>query len=265
MEISGKVFVVTGAGSGIGRATALQLLGRGASVAAVDLHPRTLDSLAQAAHAGDRLSLHPLDVADRAAVDALPEAVIAAHGRVDGLLSIAGIIQPFLPVTELPVDRAESVMAVNFWGTYYLNTAFLPLLAQRPEASLVNVSSMGALVPVPGQGVYGASKAAVRLLTECLYAELTDTSVAVTLVIPGAVGTNITGNSGVAAPTMPAGRMPRMTSAEDAAGQIVDAVRDGTFRVLIGSDARMLDRLARVAPVRAITTVASRMRALLAP
>lgn len=263
MQIADRVFVVTGAGSGIGRATARALLGRGARVAAVDLHEQTLEELAQVARAGNRLSLHPLNVADRAAVEALPAAVVAAHGQVDGLLSIAGIIQPFLPVTQLPLDVAERIVNVNFWGTYYLNQAFLPLLAQRPESCLVNVSSMGALVPVPGQGVYGASKAAVRLLTECLYAELADSSVAVTLVIPGAVGTNITDNSGVQAPTIPAGKTPKVTSAEDAATQIVDAVRDGTFRVLIGSDARMLDRLARVAPVRAITTVANRMKALL--
>ena len=263
MQISGKVFVVTGAGSGIGRAAALQLLGRGAKVAAVDLHADTLDELARAARAGNRLSQHQLTIADRGAVEALPEAVIAAHGQIDGLLSIAGIIQPFVPVTDLPLADAERVMAVNFWGTYYLNTAFLPHLLKRPSAALVNVSSMGALVPVPGQGVYGASKAAVSLLTECLYAELRDGSVAVTLVIPGAVGTNITANSGVEAPAMPAGKTPKMTSAEEAAAQIIDAVRDGTFRVLIGSDARMLDRLSRVAPVRAITTVADRMKALL--
>lgn len=263
MQISGRVFAVTGAGSGIGRATALALLGRGARVAAVDLHADTLDQLAEAARAGDRLSLHPLDISDRAAVESLPDSVIAAHGQIDGLLNIAGIIQPFQPVTALTLAKAEQVMAVNFWGTYYLDTAFLPHLLERPEACLVNVSSMGALVPVPGQGVYGASKAAVSLLTECLYAELRDTKVAVTLVIPGAVGTNIAGNSEVETPAMPAGKMPKMTSAEDAGAQIVEAVRDGTFRVLIGSDARMLDRLSRVAPVRAITTVADRMKALL--
>lgn len=263
MHFSHKVFVVTGAGSGIGRETALQLLWRGARVAAVDLHADTLEELAGDARAGSRLSLHPLDVADRAAIEALPADVIAAHGRVDGLFSIAGIIQPFVSVSDLPLERAERIMNVNFWGTYYLDTAFLPLLVQRPEACLVNVSSMGALVPVPGQGVYSASKAAVRLLTECLYAELADTSVAVTLVIPGGVGTNITTNSGVEIPKIPAGAMSKVTSAEDAATQIVDAVRDGTFRLIIGADAFKLDILGRVAPVRAITTVADRMKALM--
>jgi NAD(P)-dependent dehydrogenase (short-subunit alcohol dehydrogenase family) len=263
MQLSGKVFVVTGAGSGIGRATALQLLGRGARVAAVDLRTESLEDMARLARAGDRVSLHPLDVTDLDAVQSLPDAVIAHHGAVDGLLSIAGIIQPFDPVTKLPLPIAEKVMAVNFWGTYYLDTTFLPLLVKRPEAALVNTSSMGALVPVPGQGVYGASKAAVSLLTECLYAELQDTSVTVTLVIPGAVGTHITENSGVEAPPIPDGKAPKVTSADEAAHQIVEAVREGTFRVLIGSDARMLDRMSRVAPVKAIGFIADRMKALL--
>lgn len=264
MRIADRVFVVSGAGSGIGREVARELLRRGARVAAVDISEPGLQSLADEAHAGGRLSRHPLNITDSAAVALLPDAVIAAHGSVDGLLSIAGIIQPFEPVTVLPRDVGERVMNVNFWGTYNLDTAFLPCLVQRPEASLLNVASMGALAPVPGQGVYGASKAAVKLLTECLYAELRDSPVAVTLVIPGAVGTDITANSGVEAPRMAAGgKVPKMTSAADAARQIVDAVEQGTFRVLIGSDARMLDRLARVAPVRAITTIADRMKALL--
>jgi NAD(P)-dependent dehydrogenase (short-subunit alcohol dehydrogenase family) len=263
MQVSGRVFVVTGAGSGIGRATALQLLGRGAKVAAVDLHADTLDQMSTLARAGNRLSLHPIDISDRSAVETLPVAVLDHHGQVDGVLNIAGIIQPFDPVMNLPLAVAEKVMAVNFWGTYYLTTTFLPLLVKRPEAVVVNTSSMGALVPVPGQGVYGASKAAVALFTECLYAELKDTSVAVTLVIPGAIGTNITTNSGVEAPAMPDGKTPKMTSADEAAHQIIDAVREGTFRVLIGSDARMLDRMSRVAPVKAIGIVADRMKALL--
>lgn len=263
MQLSGKVFVVTGAGSGIGRATALQLLGRGAKVAAVDLHAEALAQMSTLARAVNRLSLHPMDISDRAAVEALPDAVVDHHGQVDGVLNIAGIIQPFDPVMDLPLAVAEKVMAVNFWGSYYLTTTLLPLLVKRPEAVVVNTSSMGALVPVPGQGVYGASKAAVALFTECLYAELKDTSVSVTLVIPGAIGTNITTNSGVEPPAMPDGKTPKMTSADEAAHQIIEAVREGTFRVLIGGDARMLDRMSRVAPVKAIGIVADRMKALL--
>lgn len=264
MQIADKVFVVTGGGNGIGREVVVQLVRRGARVAAVDLSADGLAETARLAAAPDgRLTTHVLSVADRAAVEALPEQVTAAHGQVDGVLNIAGIIQRFVPVSELTIEEIERVMAVNFWGTLYVDKAFLPLLRERPQAHLLNVSSMGGLVPVPGQGAYGASKGAVKLLTETLYAELRDTNIGVTVVFPGGVGTNITGNSGVDVPTMRGGKQPKVTAPADAARQIVDAVANGTFRVLIGSDARMLDRISRISPTRAITTVADQMKKLL--
>lgn len=262
MRIAGKVFVVTGGGDGIGREVVLELLRRGGRVAAIDVRGEALaETTARAASTHVRPYI--LDITDRLAVDALPALVEGDFGQVDGLVNIAGIIQRFVHINELSMEEIEHVMAVNFWGTVYMDKAFLPVLLARPEAVLLNVSSMGALVPVPGQGAYGASKAAVKLLTECLYAELQGSPVAVIEVIPGAVGTQITANSGVAAPTMPAGVVPKVTSASAAARQIVDAIQHDEFRVLIGSDARMLDRLSRLSPQRAITTVARRMRAML--
>lgn len=265
MQIANRVFVVTGAGSGMGREATLELIRRGGRVAAVDLREDTLaETVALAVAASDRISTHVLNVTDREAVAALPDAVLAAHGQVDGLLSIAGIIQRFVHVEDLTLEEIERVMAVNFWGTLFLDRAFLPLLKARPQAALLNVSSMGGLVPVPGQGAYGASKGAVKLLTETLYAELRDTNVAVTVVFPGGVGTHITENSGVDAPAMATtGKPPKVTSADEAGRIIVDAVEKGTFRVLIGSDAKMLDRLSRLSPTRAITTVADQMSKLL--
>ncbi|MBO0812077.1 MAG: SDR family NAD(P)-dependent oxidoreductase, partial [Microlunatus sp.] len=126
---------------------------------------------------------------------------------------------------------------------------------------------MGALVPVPGQSIYGASKAAVKLLTEGLHAELQSSTVAVTVVFPGGVGTDIAHNSGVSIPggEQAAAQAPptTMTAPAEAGRQIVDAVRNGTFRVTIGKDARMLDRMSRIAPRRAIEMVARRMKSLL--
>src|SRR6185503_1600254 len=145
----------------------------------------------------DRLTTYAVNITDRTAVEKLPGDVAAAHGPVDGVINVAGIVQRFVRVSELSFDEIERVMAVNFWGVVNVTKAFLPTLVARPQASLVNVSSMGALVPVPGQSAYGASKAAVKLLTEGLYAELRDTNVAVTVVFPGGVGTNIMANSGV--------------------------------------------------------------------
>ena len=123
--------------------------------------------------------------------------MIDTHAHVDGLLNVAGIIQKFEPFIELDTADIERVLQVNFWGVVNMVRAFLPHLMRRPEAALVNVSSMGAYAPVPGQAAYGASKAAVRLLTEALYAELMDTNVAVTTIFPGAIATNIAQNSGV--------------------------------------------------------------------
>jgi NAD(P)-dependent dehydrogenase (short-subunit alcohol dehydrogenase family) len=264
VELDGKVFVVTGGGNGIGQEVVLELLRRGALVAAVDLAEAGLaETERMAGSAAGRLSRHVTDVTDRAAVAALPAAVESAHGHVDGLLNVAGVIQRFVPVDELSIEEIERVMAVNFWGTLYMDRAFLPLLRGRPQSCLLNVSSMGGLVPVPGQGAYGASKGAVKLLTETLFAELRGTSVAVTVVFPGGVGTNITANSGVDVPPLRGGRTPKVTTPQDAGRQIVDAVAAGKFRVLIGRDARMLDGMSRVSPTRAITTVADRMRKLL--
>jgi short-subunit dehydrogenase len=268
VKIADNVFVVTGGGNGIGREVVLGLLNRGARVAAVDLSEAGLAETATlSGAAATRLTTHIVNIADRPAVEKLPDEVVAAHGRVDGLINVAGIIQRFVRVPDLSFDEIERVMNVNFWGVVNTTKVFLPLLLARPAASLVNVSSMGALVPVPGQSAYGASKAAVKLLTEGLYAELQGTSVAVTVVFPGGVGTNITGNSGVAM----TGRMAEMagsskakvTSAVDAGRQIIEAVEKGTYRVRIGGDARMLDRLSRLMPKRATALIANKMKSVL--
>ena len=265
MEISGKVFVVTGGGNGIGREVVLALLAKGARVAALDLSETGLAETAQLAAAGDRLTTHVVNIADRKAVEKLPSAVTKAHGAVDGLVNVAGIIHRFAPVSELSFDEIERVVNVNFWGTVNTVKTFLPDLVARPAASLVNVSSMGALVPFPGQSAYGASKAAVKLLTEGLYAELRGTGVAVTVVFPGAVRTNITGNSGVQLPGSMSAESAgaQGTTAASAGEQIVRAIEKGSYKVRIGGDARMLDRLSRLMPQRATAIIADQMAKML--
>ena len=268
MQITDHVFVVTGGGNGIGREVVLALLSRGGRVAAVDRSRKGLDETSALATTAspDRLSTHVVDLTDRAAVEALPEAVREAHGRVDGLVNVAGIIQPFVKFADLEYPQMEKVLAVNLWGVIHTCKAFLPELLARPAACIVNVSSMGALAPVPGQTMYGASKAAVKLFTEGLYAELRETSVAVTVVFPGAVNTGIAQNSGVAVPGMdaaPADLAASMTSAPDAARQIVQGIEKGSYRVVIGKDARGLDRLSRLSPQRATDLIAKKMASLL--
>lgn len=268
MQIADKVFVVTGGGNGIGREVVLGLLARGGRVAAVDLSEAGLAETAELAAAGDRLTTHVLNITDRSAVDKLPAAVEKAHGAVDSLVNVAGIIQPFVKVVELDIAAIEKVMNVNFWGVVYMTKAFLPKLLERPAAALVNVSSMGALAPVPGQAAYGASKAAVKLLTEALYAECMGTNVAVTVVFPGAIGTNIAGNSGVdmgmtKEEQAEAAKGRKTTTPEDAGAAIIEGIEKGSYRVRIGGDAKMLDRLSRLAPQKATETIANQMKDLL--
>ena len=233
MKVSNKVIVVTGAGSGMGRALVLALLNKGAQVAAVDLNETTLNETYKLAGSpGNKVSRHVVNVSDRAAVEALPDKVIAAHGAVDGVINNAGIIQPFVRLNELQFDAIERVLNVNLYGVIYMTKAFLPHLLTRPAAHIVNVSSMGGFFPVPGQSLYGASKAGVKLLTEGLFSELTATNVRVTVVFPGAIATNISQNSGVAIQTAAAGEASpsfKMTSADDAAQIIIDGIERDAF------------------------------------
>lgn len=270
MQVTDRVFVVTGGGNGIGREVVLGLLQRGARVAALDLRAEALEQTAALAAAGDRLTLHTIDITDREAVLALPEAVLAAHGRVDGLLNVAGIIQQFVPFKDLDWAEMERVIDVNLWGTLVTTKAFLPHLLSRPEACVVNVSSMGGFIPVPGQTLYGASKAAVKLFTEGLYSELRGTPVAVTIVFPGAIGTDITTNSGVSTPGGGDAEARKAEGAHktlpppEAAKQIIEeAVEKGVYRLTVGKDATMLDRISRLAPQRATDLIAKKMADLL--
>ncbi len=267
MNIKNKVIIVTGAGNGMGREITLQLLKKGAHVAAVDLKQSFLDETKSLAGAqAAQLTLHAVDIADQAAVDALPEAVIAAHGAIDGVMNVAGIIQPFVKVAELDLATIQKVMNVNFYGTVYMVKACLPYLLKRPEAHILNVSSMGGFLPVPGQSIYGASKAAVKLFTEGLSSEMAGTNVGVSIIFPGAIGTNITQNSGVKVPGMSDSKAAseyKVMSAVKAAEKIVEAMEKNIFRVMVGSDASFMDKLYRLAPVFAKKFIAKKMASLL--
>jgi len=262
VKVSGKVWVVTGAASGMGRELVLELVRRGARVAAVDLNPEGLEETARLAAAGTRLSTHVLNITDRAGVAALPDAVVAGHGAVDGLLNNAGIIQPFVPVAELDEATIERVLDVNFRGTLTMVRAFLPLLRERPEAHVANVSSMGGFFPFPGQTMYGASKAAVKLLTEGLYAELRDTNVGVSVIMPGAVETGIAANSGVGQPAPEGGANVPMTPADKAARIMLDGIEKDRLHIYVGLDAKLMSLAIKVAPRLAIDFVQKQMKQL---
>lgn len=270
MIFQNKVIVVTGGGNGMGRELVLNLLSKGARVAAVDLNEAALHETAGLAGGNrDRLSLHVVNITDRSAVAALPEGVIAKHGAVDCLINCAGIIQPFVRVNDLDYAAIERVMNVNFYGTLNMIKAFLPHLLKRPEAHIANVSSMGGFLPVPGQTIYGASKAAVKLLTEGLHAELMNTNVKVTVIFPGAIGTNIAANSGVghmvgAGSEGAQKRSIKMLAPSEAAQMILAGIEKGRYQVFVGRDSRMMDLFYRISARHAAGTIARQMASLLA-
>lgn len=266
MKVAGKVIVVVGGGNGIGRQVVLELLRRGARVAAVDLRQDSLDETIVAAGAGERLATFRADITERAVVELLPAQVFGAFGAVDGLINVAGIIQPFVRLADLDHAAIERVIDVNLYGTLYTVKAFLPHLLERPIPHIANVSSMGGFLPVPGQTVYGASKAAVKLMTEGLYAELLETNVGVSVVLPGAVRTEISANSGVEVPgaavSGKASRFPT-TSPEDAGRIIVDGIEADRFHVFVGRDSRLMSLLNRLAPRRSTQLIQRQMKQLL--
>jgi short-subunit dehydrogenase len=268
MKIQGKTFVVTGGGNGIGREVVLQLLARGARVAALDLSQEGLNETSAAAKS-DRLSIHQVNIADLSQVTSSKVAINAAHGLVDGIINVAGIIQPFVRVNDLTFDQIKKVMDVNFYGLLHVTKTYLPELISRPEAHIANVCSMGGFVPVPGQSIYGASKAAVKLLTEGLHSELQGTGVGVTTIFPGAIGTNIALNSGIMTQQQmtemasKAGPARKTTSVQVAGKAIIDGIEKKKFHVLIGQDAKTMYFLSRLMPERAANLIYKNMKDLL--
>ena len=263
MRIADKVFVVTGAGNGMGREVALGLSRRGAHVAAVDLDQDGLTVTAERARAtGTRMSTHVLNITDPEAVAALPAHVIDFHGQVDGLVNIAGIAQRFALFADLEADHADRVMAVNYTGTVQMCRAFLPILVLRPEANITNMSSLSALVPFASQVLYSASKGAVKQFSEGLDGELADTNVRVVTVFPGNVSTNLAQNSGVEMLDA-GGRRVLATTPEVAGRRIVEGIAKNRYRVIIGADAHALYTLSRIAPRRTTRLVAKQIKSVL--
>jgi NAD(P)-dependent dehydrogenase (short-subunit alcohol dehydrogenase family) len=248
-----RVAVVTGAGSGIGRALAELLAAEGAQLALVDRDPGALaTTLRSVQELGARASVHEADVAVRERMLRLPEEVLAAHGgHVHLLVNNAGVhvASPFA-VQEL--DELERVLRVNLLGVVYGCHAFLPHLSREPEAHIVNLSSLAGLVALPGQTAYCASKFAVHGFSECLGAELASSPVGVTTVYPGTVRTNILrasrfSDAGIQEKL--SGLMARHgIPPEVAAARIVRAVQRAEPRLVIGADAWLMAGLGRLWP-----------------
>jgi short-subunit dehydrogenase len=268
MKVQGKTFVVTGAGNGIGREVSLQLLELGAKVAGLDLSQKGLDETSSKA-SSDNFAGYSVDITKLSEVVKAKDIIRSKFGAVDGLINVAGIIQPFVRVTDLSFEQIAKVMDVNFFGLLNVTKTFLPELISRPVAHIANVSSMGGFVPVPGQSIYGASKAAVKLLTEGLHSELQGTGVGVTTIFPGGVATDIVVNSGVMTEDQmkqmaaKAGPERKSTSVAVAAKAIIEGIEKKKFHVLIGPDAKTMYFLSRLMPERAANLIYKNMKDLL--
>jgi NADP-dependent 3-hydroxy acid dehydrogenase YdfG len=257
MKLTNRVAVITGAGSGIGRATALSMARRGCHLALADINEAGVQDTAREAQAlGVRATAHRLDVADRAAVAAFPAEVHAAHKRVDLLMNNAGVALggTFEQVSEADFDW---LMEINFHGVVRMTRAFLPLLHGSDDARIVNVSSIYGIITPPGQAAYAASKFAVRGFSNVLRHELEGSRIGVSVVHPGGVATSIARNaripSGAPADEIERGRKTMeklLRMAPEQAGEIiVRGIEKRRARILVGSDAKAAAFLERLAPV----------------
>ncbi|GCE24381.1 SDR family NAD(P)-dependent oxidoreductase [Dictyobacter kobayashii] len=248
----GNVAVITGAGSGIGRALALNLASKGCILALADKNSRGLEETA--GMISTTCSTHVLDVADKDAVQDFATAVIEQHGKVDILINNAGVALGGT-VEQVSIDQIAWLFDINFWGVVHGVKAFLPVLKQQPEAHIVNLSSVFGLFAVPGQAAYCASKFAVRGFTETLRQELARTAIKVSCVHPGGIKTNIARNARFDAMTEKEQQRGRAyfervltMPPERAADIIVRGIERNAPRILIGREAYIMDFAQRLSP-----------------
>ncbi|MEQ8378555.1 SDR family NAD(P)-dependent oxidoreductase [Parvibaculum sp.] len=256
-EIKGKLAIVTGAASGIGRGTALELARRGARLAISDLDRAGLAETAKRIEAlGTTVTTYLLDVADRDAVYAFAQEIETTHGGADIVVNNAGVAQ-IARVDELTYEDFEWVMNIDFWGMVYGTKAFLPQMQAKGAGHIVNVSSVFGIISVPTQAAYNSAKFAIRGFTEALRHEMKGTEIKVSCVHPGGIKTNIVRNARFLQSTQATAREDAasgfdklaMTTPEKAGRVIVNGIARNKPRILIGIDAKIIDWMQRLMPV----------------
>jgi short-subunit dehydrogenase len=258
--IRGAAAAVTGAASGIGRALALELAARGCELALADRDEAGLQSIAAEiakAHAR-KVTVHRIDVSEPGQIADFAQAAVSAHPGLNIVVNNAGVAL-LGQFTEIDQAQMDWLMNINFWGVVHSTRAFLPHLARRPEAHIVNLSSIFGIVAPPGQTAYAAAKFAVRGFSESLRHELqmAKSPVRLSVVHPGGVATNIVRNSrtgiGVTDNARRAQTIERFdavakTTPAAAALRIIKGIEKNQPRILIGNDARFMDLLQRFRP-----------------
>lgn len=259
MELNNKKIILTGAGSGIGRELAIQLINKGAKVAALDINEAELNITKTMVKLPENITLHKVDVSSEESMyEFKTEYMSLYNNEIDIIINNAGIIQPFVTLDKLEDSAINRVMNVNFYGPLKLTRLFLNEIKNRPEGYIVNISSMGGFFPFPGQTIYGASKAALKLFTEGLYAELLGSNVHVSIVFPGAIATNIMKNSNVEMIGASDSKM-KMLSASKAASIIIKGIEKNKFQMFVGNDSKFMHFMYKLNPEKAIKFIKKQM------
>jgi NADP-dependent 3-hydroxy acid dehydrogenase YdfG len=259
LDLRGKVVVITGAGSGIGRALAVAMTRRGANLAISDWNAESVAETARMIEGrGTKVLADSFDVSDRAAFEAHAQRVFDTFGRADIVINNAGVSLA-AQVATMTYEDLEWVVDIDFWGVVHGTKAFLPHILERGDGAIVNVSSVYGLFGVPTQSGYNAAKFAVRGFTEALQQEVAGTDVLVTRVHPGGIKTNIVRHGRMRESMMGGGDPEQLaqqfenavrTTPERAAEIIVNGITKRKSRILIGPDAVLLDVTVRLLPVR---------------
>jgi NAD(P)-dependent dehydrogenase (short-subunit alcohol dehydrogenase family) len=260
----GKVSVVTGAGSGLGRALAVELARRGRRLAISDIDEEGLSATAESiAAVNGKPHAELLDVSDRFDMRAYASSVAAHYGVVHEIYNNAGVAGGAVPVIDCDYETYEKILAINLWGVINGTKEFLPYLIESGDGRVVNISSLNGLMAQASMSGYCTSKFAVRGFTESLRAEMlaADFPVKVTVVHPGGIATNIAtsalteaeqeGREITEAQRQRAEAYNKKLlkmSPDRAARAIVDGVEANKNRILIGKDAKGVDLLVRLLP-----------------